>query len=58
MAASSLDPARYFRLTHPDLDHWFDLIVHEHTGRLMATTELAGDSRAWAQSTRRRRPSG
>jgi hypothetical protein len=33
------------RLTHPDLDFWVDVIVHERDGRYMVTADLAEDSR-------------
>jgi hypothetical protein len=33
------------RLTHPDLDFWVDVAVHERDGRFMATADLAEDSR-------------
>lgn len=34
-----------FRLTHPGLDFWVDVTVHERDGRHMATADLAEDSR-------------
>jgi len=33
------------RFTHPDLDFWVDVTVHERDGRYMATADLADDSR-------------
>lgn len=33
------------RLTHPGLDFWVDVTVHERGGRFMATADLAEDSR-------------
>ena len=34
-----------FRLTHPDLDFYVDVTVHERDGRFMATADLAEGSR-------------
>ena len=31
------------RLTHPDLDFWVDVTVHERHGRFMATAEASRD---------------
>ena len=36
---------RQYRLTHPDLDFYVDVTVHERDGRFMATADLAEDSR-------------
>jgi hypothetical protein len=33
------------RLTHPRLDFWVDVTVHERDGRYMATADLGEDSR-------------
>jgi len=34
-----------YRLTHPDLPFYVDVIVHEREGRYLATADLAEDSR-------------
>ena len=36
---------RHYRLTHPDLDFYVAVAVHERDGRYMATADLAEDSR-------------
>ena len=36
---------KHYRLTHPDLDFYVDVTVHERDGRYMATADLAEDSR-------------
>ena len=36
---------QHLRLTHPDLDFWVDVTIHERDGRRMATADLAEDSR-------------
>jgi hypothetical protein len=36
---------QHLRLTHPELDFWVDVTVHERDGRYMATADLAEDSR-------------
>lgn len=38
-------PSQHYRLTHPRLDFWVDVTVHEHDGRYMATADLGEDSR-------------
>jgi hypothetical protein len=35
----------HLRLTHPDLDFYVNVTVHERDGRFMATADLAEDSR-------------
>ena len=39
------EPSQYLRLTHPDLDFWVTVEVHERDGRYMATADLGEDSR-------------
>ena len=36
---------QHLRLTHPDLDFWVDVTLHERDGRFMAAADLAEDSR-------------
>ena len=36
---------RHLHLTHPDLDFWVTVEIHERDGRYMATADLGGDSR-------------
>jgi len=36
---------QHLRLTHPRLDVWVDVTVHERDGRYMAAADLAEDSR-------------
>jgi hypothetical protein len=36
---------KYLRLTHPDLDLYVDVALHERDGRYMATADLGEDSR-------------
>ena len=43
---------QHIRLTHPDLDFWVDLTVHERDGRCLATADEAEDSRDVAPSQR------
>ena len=38
-------PTADLRLTHPDLDFYVDVTVHERNGRYMATADLGEDSR-------------
>lgn len=47
-ALASADPHRQVTklgLTHPDLDFWVDVAVHERNGRFKATADLGKDSR-------------
>ena len=45
MATDSVDGTRHFRLTHPRLDFYVDVTVHERDGRYMAAADLAEGSR-------------
>ena len=36
---------QHLRLTHPDLDFYVDVTIHERDGRYMATADLAEGSR-------------
>ena len=36
---------QHFRLTHPRLDFWVTVEIHERDGRYMAAADLAEDSR-------------
>jgi len=36
---------RHLHLTHPRLDFWVTVEIHERDGRYMATADLAEDSR-------------
>ena len=36
---------QHYRLTHPDLDFWVTVDIHERDGRFMATADLGEDSR-------------
>ena len=36
---------QHLHLTHPRLDFWVTVEIHERDGRFMATAELAEDSR-------------
>jgi len=36
---------RHLHLTHPHLDFWVTVEIHERDGRYMATADLAEDSR-------------
>ena len=38
------EPSQYLRLTHPDLDFWVTVEVHERDGRYMATADVGEDS--------------
>jgi hypothetical protein len=50
---------QHLHLTHPSLDFWVTVEIHERDGRYMATADLAEDSRDVGPSaTRRRKPSG
>ena len=40
-----VDTVTQLHLTHPDLDLYVDVTVHERGGRNMATADLAEDSR-------------
>ena len=39
------EPSQHLRFTHPDLDFWVDVTVHERDERYMANADLAEDSR-------------
>ena len=38
-------PTADLRLTHPNLDFYVDVTIHERNGRYMATADLGEDSR-------------
>jgi hypothetical protein len=38
-------PVRHLHLTHPKLDFWVTVEIHERDGRYMATADLGEDSR-------------
>jgi hypothetical protein len=42
---------RHFRLTHPDLDFYVDVTVHERDRCFMATADMAEDSRVVARAS-------
>ena len=43
--SATLDPLQHLHLTHPRLDFWVTVEIHERDGRYMATADLGEDSR-------------
>jgi len=43
--SATLEPMRHLHLTHPKLDSWVTVEIHERDGSYVATADLGEDSR-------------